>query len=77
MRQVSPQPLGLLGLLLSLGLPRPCPLEGGAVLLELSLCCDERRLLLRHCSLHLSQGRARLLQHLVRSRSAAFTMWIA
>jgi hypothetical protein len=34
--QAGPQQLGLLSLLLSLALPGPRPLEGGAVLLELS-----------------------------------------
>jgi hypothetical protein len=32
LRQVSPQLLGLLGFLLGLGLPRPCPFKVGAVL---------------------------------------------
>jgi hypothetical protein len=35
-RQAGPQLLGLLGLLLGLALPGPRPLEGGAVLLDLS-----------------------------------------
>jgi hypothetical protein len=60
-RQVSPQPLGLLGHLLGLDLPRPCPLEGGMVLLKLGLRRGEGRLLLRRCGLRLSQGRACLL----------------
>jgi hypothetical protein len=34
-RQVGPQLLDLLGFLLNLALPRPCPLEDCAVLLEL------------------------------------------
>jgi hypothetical protein len=59
-RQVSPQPLGLLGFLLGLCLPRPRPLQGGVVLLELSLHHGEGRLPLRRCGLHLSQGRTRL-----------------
>jgi hypothetical protein len=60
--QVSPQPLGLLGLLLGLSLPGPCPLEGGAVLLKLGLRRGEGGLLLRHCVLHLGQGGTRLLE---------------
>jgi hypothetical protein len=64
-RQVSSQPLGLLGFLLVLGLPRLRPLEGGAILLELSLRRGEGRLPLRRYVLHLSQGCTRLLQSLV------------
>jgi hypothetical protein len=60
-RQIGPQPLGLLGLLLSLALPRLCPLEASAVLLELSLHRGERRLPLRRYSLHRSQVLVRLL----------------
>jgi hypothetical protein len=43
-RQISPQPLSLLGFLLSLGLLGPSSLEGGAILLELSLYRGEGRL---------------------------------
>jgi hypothetical protein len=43
-RQVRPQLLGLLGLLLSLALPRPCSLEGCAVLLELGSSRGDLRL---------------------------------
>jgi hypothetical protein len=42
--QVSAQLFGLLGLLLRLSLPGPCPLEGGAVLLELGIRWNERGL---------------------------------
>jgi hypothetical protein len=64
-RKVSPQPFDLLGFLLDLGLPRPCPLEGGEVLLELSLHHGKGRLPLCHCILQLSQGRTHLLQRIV------------
>jgi hypothetical protein len=64
-RQISPQPLDLLGFLLGLGLPGPCSLEGGAILLELSLRRGEGRLSLCRCGLRLSQGCTCLLQCLV------------
>jgi hypothetical protein len=60
-RQVGSQLLSLLGPLLGLALPRPCPLEGGAVLLQLSPCRGERRLLLSRRSLGRGQGLARFL----------------
>jgi hypothetical protein len=60
-RKVGPQLLDLLGL----AVRRLRPLEGGVVLVELSLHPGERRLLLSHCNPHRSQGIARLLQRLV------------
>jgi hypothetical protein len=51
--QISTQPLGLFGLLLGLGLPGPCPLEGDMVLLKLGLSSGDG-LLLCHRGLHLS-----------------------
>jgi hypothetical protein len=49
LRQVSPQLLSQLGLLLGLDLLQPCPLVGGAVLLKLGLRHGEGHLLLRRC----------------------------
>jgi hypothetical protein len=63
--QIGPQPLGLLGILLSLALPRSRPLEGGAVLLELGLRRSEHSLPLHRHYLHRGQVLARLQQRLV------------
>jgi hypothetical protein len=59
---------GLLGLLLHLSLPGAHPLDGGMVLLELSLRLSQGRLHLCQRGPRLGQGITRLLQLAVRRR---------
>jgi hypothetical protein len=54
--QVNTQLFGLIGLLLYMSLLGLCPLEGGAVLLELGLCCSKSGLSLCQRGLRLGQG---------------------
>jgi hypothetical protein len=63
--QAGPQLLSLFGLLLNLALPRPCPLEGCTVLLELGTSRSELCLPLFHHSPHRGEVLACLPQRLV------------
>jgi hypothetical protein len=64
-RQIGPQLLGLLSLLLGLALPSPCSLEGRTILLELGTSRAHLGLPLRHQGPRPCQILPRLLQRLV------------
>jgi hypothetical protein len=64
-RQAGPQQLSLLSFLLNLALPGPRPLEGGVVLLELSLGGSQLPLGFRRHNLHRGHILTRLPQRLV------------
>jgi hypothetical protein len=64
-RQVGPQQLGLLSVLLGLALPGPRPLEGSVVLLELSSGRSQLPLKFRRRNPHRDRILTRLLQRLV------------
>jgi hypothetical protein len=72
LRQADPQPLNLLGFLLSLTLPGPRPLEGCAILLELGSSGSKLRLELRPAA-----RSSRACDASSRSRSADVTFSIA
>jgi hypothetical protein len=64
-RQAGPQQLSLLSLLLGLALPRLCPIEGSAVLLELSSSGSQLPLEFRRRNPHRGHILAHLPQRLV------------